>query len=328
VEAVHGMAPGAHIVYVGSPNNFQDLDAALNHVVDRHLASIVTNSYGFPTELLPPGFIKPYEETILQGAIEGITINFSSGDDNDESLVVGSQTVDWPASSPFVTSVGGTSLAVGATNTYLFETGWGTKTATLSGNGFPGAPGTWLYGSGGGVSRIFPEPSYQQNVVPQGVFNAQGRRGRAVPDVSALGDPQTGLLIGQTQTFFATSATAGGARYSEYRIGGTSLSSPIMAGIFALANQARDAAGKADLGFANPLLSSLNGSAAVTDIVDPASTVAAVRVNFNNGEDAANGTTVILRTMNQTLSLHTTPGWDDVTGLGTPKSSFVGALAQ
>ena len=60
VEAVHGMAPGAHIVYVGSPNNFQDLDAALNHVVDRHLASIVTNSYGFRTEFLPFVFIKPY----------------------------------------------------------------------------------------------------------------------------------------------------------------------------------------------------------------------------------------------------------------------------
>src|SRR2546430_6582724 len=52
---------------------------------------------------------------------------------------------------------------------------------------------------------------------------------------------------------------------SEYRIGGTSLSSPIMAGIFALANQARDAAGKADLGFANPLLYSLNSSSAVTE---------------------------------------------------------------
>ena len=47
IEAVHGMAPAANIVYVGAPNNYQDLDAALNHVVDRHLAQIVTNSYGF-----------------------------------------------------------------------------------------------------------------------------------------------------------------------------------------------------------------------------------------------------------------------------------------
>src|SRR6266446_6432071 len=189
VEAVHGMAPGADIVFVGAPNNFQDLDAALNHVVDRQLASIVTNSYGFRTELLPPGFIKPYEDTILQGAIEGITVNFSSGDDNDESLVVGYKTVDWPASSPFVTAVGGTSLAVGANNTYLFETGWGTTNRTWSGTAWK--PASWLYGSGGGVSRLFAEPSYQLGVVQDSVFAAQGHgSGRAVPDVSALGDPQ------------------------------------------------------------------------------------------------------------------------------------------
>src|SRR3989449_7737332 len=113
VEAVHGMAPGAHIVYVGAPNNFQDLDAALNYVVDHHVASIVTNSYGFPTEILPPGYIKPYENIILQGVVTGVGIYFSSGDNNDESLVVGYQTADWPASSPYVTAVGGTSLAVG-----------------------------------------------------------------------------------------------------------------------------------------------------------------------------------------------------------------------
>jgi subtilase family serine protease len=326
VEAVHGMAPGAHIVYVGSPNNFQDLDAALNHVVDRHLASIVTNSYGFNTELLPPGFVKPYEDTIMQGATEGITINFSSGDSSDESHTFGGfRTVDWPASSPFVTAVGGTSLAVGADNNYLFETGWGTTNRTWTGTTW-GSSG-WLYGSGGGVSRIFAEPAYQQGVVQDSVFAAQGHgTGRALPDVSALGDPQTGYLVGQTQTFFATSATAGGARYSEYRIGGTSLSSPIMAGIFALANQARNSKGKGDLGFANPLLYSLNGTSAVTDIVDPQSTVAIVRVNYKNGEDATNGTSVRLRTMNQTLSLQTTPGWDDVTGIGTPTGSFVGAL--
>lgn len=82
VETVHGMAPGANIVYVGAPNSFQDLDAALNNVVDKHLAQIVTNSYGFDAELLALGFIKPYEDTILQGAIEGIGIYFSSGDNS------------------------------------------------------------------------------------------------------------------------------------------------------------------------------------------------------------------------------------------------------
>ena len=320
VEAVHGMAPAANIVYVGAPNSFQDLDAALNHVVDQHLAQIVTNSYGFNTELLAPGYIKPYEDTILQGVIEGIGIYFSSGDNSDESLVQGYATTDWPASSPFVTAVGGTSLAVGASNNYLFETGWGSTSSSWTGKAWsPTAPGPWLYGAGGGVSRIFAEPSYQVGVVPNAVFTAQGRTGRAVPDIAAIADPNTGYMIGETQTF-----PDGSVKYAEYRIGGTSLSSPIMAGIMALADQA---AGHPH-GFANPVFYSLAGSASFTDIVSPASTVAIVRTNYNNNVDASAGLNYRLRTLNQTLSLQTTPGYDDVTGLGTPTSSFLSALSH
>jgi subtilase family serine protease len=319
VEAVHGMAPAAKIVYVGAPNNFQDLDAALNYVVDKEVAPIVTNSYGFNTELLAPGFIKPYEDTILQGVIEGIGIYFSSGDNSDESLVEGYTTPDWPASSPFVTAVGGTTLGVGASNNYLFETGWGTTTSSWNGTAWATTPpGTWLYGAGGGVSRLFAEPSYQQGVVPSSVFTAQGRTGRAVPDIAALADPNTGYLIGETQTF-----PDGSVKYSEYRIGGTSLSSPLIAGIMALANQA---AGH-PLGFVNPLLYGLAGSPAFNDVVNPSSTIAMVRANYVNGVDASNGLAYRLRTANQTLSLKTTPGYDDVTGLGTPTSSFLAAIS-
>jgi subtilase family serine protease len=314
VEAVHGMAPAAKIVYVGAPNNFQDLDASLNYVVDNRVAGIVTNSYGFPTELLPAGYILPQEETILQGVVEGIGIYFSSGDNGDESLVEGITTPDWPASSPFVTAVGGTSLAVGASNNYLFETGWGTFTSSWTGTTWsPAPPGSWLYGSGGGVSRLFAEPSYQQGVVPAGVFQAQGRTGRAVPDIAAVGDPNTGYIIGETQTF-----PDGSVKYSEYRIGGTSLSSPLMAGIMALADQK---AGFAH-GFANPVFYQNAGD--FTDVTSPASTVAVVRTNFNNGVDATDGLSYRLRTMNQTLSLATTPGYDDVTGLGTPTAAVLG----
>ena len=320
VEAVHGMAPATRIVFVGAPNSFQDLDAALNHVVDQRLAKIVTNSYGFPTEVLPRGYIKPYEDTILQGAIEGIGIYFSSGDNSDESQVVGYSTTDWPASSPYVTAVGGTSLAIGPTNNYLFETSWGTTTSSWNGTAWsPAPPGSWLYGSGGGVSRLFKEPFYQVGVVQNSVFQTQGRIGRAVPDISALGDPNTGYLIGETQTF-----PDGTVRYSEYRIGGTSLSSPLIAGIMALADQA---AGHPH-GFANPLFYSLAGSSAYTDIVSPTSTVAVVRANYSNSVDASSGVVYRLRTMDQTLSLKTTPGYDDVTGLGTPASSLLTALAQ
>ncbi len=318
VEAVHGMAPAANIVYVGAPNNFQDLDAALNDVVDRHLAQIVTNSYGFNTDLLPSGYIQPQEDTIVQGVIEGIGIYFSSGDNSDESLVEGYRTTDWPASSPFVTAVGGTSLAVGQTDNYLFETGWGTTTSSWKGTAWgPTPPGPWLYGAGGGVSQIFAEPKYQMGVVQSSVFTAQGRTGRAVPDISAIADPNTGYMIGETQTF-----PDGTVKYSEYRIGGTSLSSPIMAGIMALADQAHGS----PHGFANPLFYSLAGTSAFTDIVSPASTIAVVRTNYNNGVDASAGLSYRLRTMNQTLSLETTTGYDDVTGVGSPTSSFLSAL--
>src|SRR5205085_10964633 len=108
-----------------------------------------------------------------------------------------------------------------------------------------------------GVSRIFAEPSYQQGVVQQSVFTAQGRTGRAVPDIAAVGDPNTGYIVGETQTF-----PDGSVKYSEYRLGGTSLSSPLMAGIMALADQAKGS----PHGFANPLLyARLAGSGAVHD---------------------------------------------------------------
>ena len=313
VEAVHGMAPGADIIFVGAPNSFQDLDAALNHVVDRGLAQIVSNSYGWDSELLPRGFIKPFEDIIVQGAVEGIGIYFASGDNGDESLVTGYITPDWPASSPYVTAVGGTTLAVGSSNNYLFETGWGTYTSKWTGTSWsPAAPGTWLYGGGGGVSRIFAEPSYQVGVVPSSLFSAQGRTGRAVPDVSADADPNAGYLIGETQTF-----PDGTARYSEYRIGGTSLACPLVAGIMALADQG---AGTPH-GFANPVFYSHPG--AFRDVVSPASTVAVVRTNYVNSIDATAGLAYVLRTANQTLSLHTTPGYDDVTGLGSPTAAIL-----
>jgi subtilase family serine protease len=144
VEAVHGMAPAATIVYVGARNPAGVLDIALNNTVDAHLGSIVTNSYGYNTEDLPRVQIHVEEDIILQGVAEGIGISFSSGDNGDESTATGRPTtVDWPASSPYVTAVGGTSLAVGASNNYLFETAWGTAKSTwTSGSWSPTPPGT------------------------------------------------------------------------------------------------------------------------------------------------------------------------------------------
>jgi subtilase family serine protease len=327
VEAVHTMAPGAKIVYVGSPNNFRDLDAALNHVVATRLATIVTNSYGFSTELLPPGYVQPVEDTLIQAAAEGIGVYFSSGDNGDETLGLATRTatVDWPAASPWVTAVGGTSLAVGAANNYLFETGWGTSRNRLDNgskkcSGLLTATPVWcpiekevyLYGSGGGTSRIFAQPDYQAGVVPNALATRWSTTpARVVPDISAVGDPNTGMLVGQTQHF-----TDCASCYGEFRLGGTSLSSPLMAGMMAVAQQRKGSV----IGFANPALYAI--SSGYNDIVDPAATVAVVRVDYVNSENATGGLLYSVRRMNVTWTLHTVAGYDDVTGLGTPTAGF------
>lgn len=326
IEAVHTMAPGANVVYVGAPNNFRDLDEQLNYVVSRHLADIVTNSYGYPGELIPSGYVKPLFDTQLQGVLEGIGIYYSSGDNGDETDggPANSAQPDWPAVSPLVTAVGGTTLAVGQNNTYLFETGWGTTRNRLNCTGFLQQTNSWcnkevyLYGSGGGTSRIFAQPAYQAGIVPQSLATRwSSTPARVIPDVSAVGDPNTGMLIGLTQTF------PDGTRYSEYRIGGTSVSSPLIAGIMAVAQQEKGS----PLGFVNPALYTLYAKtpSAFHDVqhVDGA----VIRADYANGVDDSNGILFSARTFDQTFTLATTSGYDDVTGLGSPTAAMISGLA-
>jgi subtilase family serine protease len=187
----------------------------------------------------------------------------------------------------------------------------------------PAYPGAYLYGSGGGTSRLFPQPTYQAGVVPAALATAHGPTPmRVVPDIAALGDPTTGMLVGQTQTF-----PDGSTRYSEYRIGGTSLSSPLMAGFMALVQQKAGTV----LGFANPRIYAKAGSAAYHDVQPPASALAAVRAEYVNGVDPSGGYAYSLRSLSfdSGLTIHTRPGYDDVTGVGSPNgSAFLAALAS
>jgi subtilase family serine protease len=308
IEAVHGMAPNANIVYVGAPNNRQDLDAAMNHVVDKHLAQIVSNSYGFNTEFLPPGFIKPMNDTLIQAAIEGIGVYFSSGDFGDETVNFGFATAEFPTSSPWVTAVGGTALGVSAfPYTRLVETGWGQRTFRCNASSLVCNNPRPSGGAGGGVSCVFSRPSYQSGLTitagPTTLCN--GFAGRAIPDVAALGMPTTGYIVGQTQTF------PNGTFYDEFRLGGTSLSCPIVAGIMALSDQKAGA----PHGFANPFFYANPGM--FTDILSTKTAVA--RRDFNNSVDVTNGTSDSLRTFDDYTGSPTQStglGWDNVTGLG------------
>ena len=320
VEAVHSMAPGARIVFVAAlTSSDTDMDAALNWVVDRRAARIVSNSYGDLGEDVPADLVKAESAIFVQAAVEGIGLYFSSGDDGDEIADLGDRSVDWPASSPWITDVGGTSLGVNAGNGYAFETGWGTTKSVLTDNVWtPTPPGDFIYGGGGGTSKLFVEPWYQFGIVPKAISHYfSAIPGRAVPDVAMDGDPTTGMLVGETQTF------SDGVYYDTYRIGGTSLSCPLFAGVMALADQR---AGHAH-GFANPALYAALRKGAYRDVVDPPSILAAVRSDFANGENATDGLIYSLRTFNQTGTLHTLPGYDDVTGVGSPNGeAFLNAL--
>jgi subtilase family serine protease len=157
---------------------------------------------------------------------------------------------------------------------------------------------------------LFAEPFYQRGIVPDALArqNQTGNhRGRVVPDISMVGDPNTGMLVGQTQTF------PDGVYYDQYRIGGTSLSSPLFAGYAAVADQV---AGRH--GFINPVLYGFaSRTGAIKDIRHQ--NAAVVRVDYVNGVDASDGLTRKVRTLDfGGLTIHTTPGYDNVTGLGTP----------
>ena len=141
VEWAHSVAPGANIVLIIAPTNFDtDLSTSLFYAVVNQLGSVISNSYGgdeaddlaqYPQELV-------ISNSVTDWAPLGMAVNYSSGDDGDFKALVGSVTVDDLGASPYATSVGGTSLALDKSNNVKFETGWGTNITKLAAS--TGAP--------------------------------------------------------------------------------------------------------------------------------------------------------------------------------------------
>jgi subtilase family serine protease len=322
VEAVHAMAPGASIVYAGAKSCFDHvIDVALNKLVDNQLVDLVSNSYGDLGEDINPDSVAEFDAIANQAAATGIGLYFSSGDSGDEATNLGHPETDFSASSNHVTAVGGTSLGVGANGKTVVEQGWSSTIVGQSPEGVWAGhpPGDFLYGAGGGTSRLYREPAYQKGVVPDALAKAWSNKpGRVVPDISMVGDPNTGMLIGQTQTF------SDGVYYDQYRIGGTSLSSPLFAGVMAVADQI---AGFSH-GFVNPLLYSLYGTQAFND-VKQGPKMAVARRNFVNSENANDGFSTSARLFDVEVgTLHVTKGYDNMTGIGTPNGESFLTLLQ
>jgi subtilase family serine protease len=259
----------------------------------------------------------------MRAAAEGVGMYFATG---DQAGVV------TPSTDPWVTAVGGTTLAIGETGNRLFETGWSDGVWTLTGK-------TWQSqgigsASGGGASALWAEPDYQRGVVPSTLTVSPGDKGgagRTAPDISALADPMTPFFEG-------TLPLTGKLVYSESPIGGTSLATPLIAGLVADAQQGQ----AVPFGFLNPVLYKLAGTGAIRDILPVTSKTPTqyrgvycnpayitcesvpVMVQFD-----AQGPSVGNPTLENYAGQVTLKGYDTMTGLGTPNGpAFDTALSR
>jgi subtilase family serine protease len=318
VESVHGMAPAARVTYVvgnGMITGDRLLDA-LDTVVTYHIADVVTSSWYVGWLPMPKSVITAYEGVLQRAAVEGITVNFASGDAQRPMKI------QYPGADPWITAVGGTTIAVGAHDNYLWETGWVTDMASLNKSGTawtPAPPGLFFAGTTGGISS-FAEPYYQKGVVSGNVIN--GKAKRAVPDVSDLGDFTVGYQIGysyfnrhQHRLIYVNAAN-----------GGTSLSSPMFTGFEADLIQGRY---HIALGFANPALYNMANTSAFHDVTsNPQGQGVTEAAVFGS----VYGLPPTLTTMGlcATTPAHQTcgAGYDTTTGIGSPGPSFFNSFGS
>ena len=337
------MAPNANVTYVGASDcTDQGLGNAVAYVVNTHAASIVTDSWGEPFD--QSSLVSVDDQLFQAAAAEGIGFFFSAGDDgyDDPNYEDASDQVqvDYPDSSPWVTSVGGTSLKIGKNENYEGETSWGTflNPLTVSSNGRAAGPSprptpatrsrtstttaraaeAWPTPTPSrGTSRTWcrrrwPRPRSRARRSPttpgprlgtvtlgwnESLTTASSPR-RVTPDVSALADPSTGVAVGET-LFGPDNAQGvpGPEKFYLSRIGGTSVASPIFAGIEADAQQA---AGY-PIGFANPAIYGLDtqNSGAFHNVIDNpgGATFYEVRSNYTDADNETLPLVTYLRTL-------------------------------
>lgn len=337
VEMIHGLAPEANVVYVGANScNDDGLLSAIGTVVDNRLADVISNSWGGDMHTtdgqdITQTEIAAYEQLFQQAAVEGISVNFSSGDCGDNSPLAASTGANcqpdtaraqtgWPDSSPWVTAVGGTALGTSdKSGSYGFETDMGTLRSSLSADGtsWTPFPAPFFFGGGGGTSEDFRQPWYQVGTVPgslshrlqTGAFSDSAQR--VTPDVAMNGDLYTSVLVGQTVD----------GTYSELGFGGTSVSSPEFAAVQADAIQAQHR----PIGFANPEIYLRSHLGEFRDVVDQRA--AHHQVPLSNVVDfglSADGTlSAGLVAFGQDTSLNAVRGYDDATGVGSPTEKYL-----
>jgi subtilase family serine protease len=357
VEWAHSIAPGANIILVlGADSSLTNLDIANLFAIENGFGSVLSNSFG-TTEIrlvdLDPGELAVENSISELAASLGISQHVSSGDSGDNLALdnaafgINSVSVNANADSPFVTGIGGTSTFLDKHNNIELQTGWGNNATAIAFGPtapppplVPTVPLGFLEGAGGGTSVVYAKPAFQDRL--PGQF-------RLVPDISMNADPQTGVEL------IVTPDSIPGDQAFVFVAGGTSLSAPMFSGVWAIANQANAAIGGGSLGQAAPLLYELFDGA-ITDVnVNPLETLLDVSGFILNPPTApftfesapalaqplentkfflsalfqpASNEWLVL-TFGTDSSLTTGPGWDNVTGLGTPNGErFVDAVVR
>ncbi|MGW4815045.1 protease pro-enzyme activation domain-containing protein [Kitasatospora cineracea] len=226
-EIVRGVAPKATQLVYEAPNSDQgEIDMAAKIVADNRV-SVISISWGSCEPDTTASSMTAVNNSFKQAAAQGISIFSASGDDGSRDCTRSTsgstvKAVDFPASSPYNTGVGGTNLKVSGT-TYSSESAWST--------------------AGGGVSTQFAKPTWQTGTNVTGTM-------RTVPDVSSNADPNSGFAI-----YTQGSSSPGWQVY-----GGTSAAAPLWSGFAALYNQKALGAAKPVLGEANPKIYAVTNS--------------------------------------------------------------------
>jgi subtilase family serine protease len=315
VEWSHVVAPRANILLVTTPTaetlgvqGFPQMMDAEQYVIDHHLASVISQSFASAEEAFSsPQSLENLRHAFKSAPAAGVTILGSSGDGGAANVVkqptknptpIPTASVEWPASDPLVTGVGGTDLCTNPTAGSL--TADDSQPPTACTVLYAGRrEGTWP-GSGGGYSHMFTRPDYQA-VLPAGsTAIPTGQRG--VPDVGYQAGPRTGVLIYSSEPGQGVSSTCAQPNTNcvgWWVIGGTSASAPQWAGLVSIADQANGGG----LGLINPGLYRIGADATryANDFYD---------VTAGHQIAAPDGTFYRAST-----------GWDPVTGLGTPNAA-------
>jgi subtilase family serine protease len=329
VEWVHSIAPGAKILLVVAPtNSFDDLFTAILTASAQPGVVAISNSWSgpesetdIPTRTAGDGVLK------LANA-KGRAVNFATGDEGNETFDLGYADVNYPASSPYATGIGGVSVGLNSRHQVNFQTSWGNNITEIADTIALGSPPIdapfnegFVFGGGGGTSNVYPLPSFQHSL---------GGHRRLVPDISWVADPYTGVEIIET-------LDSAGDQFISV-IGGTSLATPMFSALWGIAAQrAHHPLGQAapylynmPAGAINDVRATPTSSDNVTGVLtdsfgtqqltswDLALPLQGQQTFFSALYNSPFSTRWFVLTFGTDSTLQAGSGWDPATGLGVP----------